>query len=80
MNPSVPSLIREYKYKDCIHVHETGCNVLENMDKVAKSRYESYKKFVEEAKEFKQKIKGFIILSYLITDLFWSHLYKSKLL
>ena len=27
------------------------------MDKVAKSRYESYKKFVEEAKEFKQKIK-----------------------
>lgn len=49
--------LSECKYKDCIHVHETGCNVLENMDKVAKSRYESYKKFVEEAKEFKQKIK-----------------------
>lgn len=45
------------KFKDCIHIHESGCNVLENIDKIHKTRYESYKKFVEEANEFKQKIK-----------------------
>ncbi len=45
------------KFKDCIHIHEFGCNVLENIDKISKSRYESYKKFVEEAKEYKQKIQ-----------------------
>lgn len=49
--------LSECKFKDCIHIHETGCNVLENIAKIASSRYESYKKFVEEAKEFKQKIK-----------------------
>ena len=49
--------LSECKFKDCIHIHETGCNVIENIDKIANSRYESYKKFVEEAKEFKQKIK-----------------------
>lgn len=45
------------KFKDCIHIHELGCNVLENIDKISATRYESYKKFVEEAKEYKQKIK-----------------------
>lgn len=45
------------KFKDCIHIHENGCNVLTNIEKISKTRYESYKKFVEEAQEFKQKIK-----------------------
>lgn len=58
----VQNLFREFeefdgcKFKDCLHIHETGCNVLENIEKVSSSRYESYKKFVEEAKEYKQKI------------------------
>lgn len=49
--------LSDCKFKDCIHVHEVGCNVLKNLDKIAVSRYESYTKFLEEAKEFKQKIK-----------------------
>lgn len=44
------------KYSDCLHICEKDCNVLENIDKIAFSRYKSYKKFVEEAREFKKKI------------------------
>ena len=45
------------KYKDCLHLSEDGCsykNIIENM---SESRYESYKKFVAEAKEYEEKIK-----------------------
>lgn len=45
------------KFKDCLHIHEDGCKVLENIDKIDTSRYESYLSFVQEAKEFKEKIK-----------------------
>lgn len=44
------------RYKDCLHIRENDCNVIENSDKISVSRYESYKKFVEEAKAYKQKI------------------------
>lgn len=47
----------ECKYADCLHIHEDGCKVLENLDKIDESRYESYLAFVEEAKEFKEKVK-----------------------
>jgi len=45
------------KYPDCLHLTEDGCNVLENLDKIDSSRYESYCKFVSEAGEYKEKIR-----------------------
>ena len=45
------------KYTDCLHIHEDGCNVLENIDKIDNTRYESYLEFVNEAKEYKEKVK-----------------------
>lgn len=44
------------KYKDCIHVDEDGCSAVNIINKMSKSRYDSYKKFVLEAKEYEQKI------------------------
>ena len=41
------------KFQNCIHVHETDCAVKGN---VLESRYKSYLDFVEEAKEYKEKI------------------------
>jgi len=45
------------KFADCLHYLESGCAVLANLDKIPRSRYESYLAFVEEAKEYKEKIK-----------------------
>lgn len=45
------------KFKDCLHIKEDGCNVLEHIDEIDISRYQSYLAFVQEAKEFKEKIK-----------------------
>lgn len=45
------------KYSDCLHINEDGCNVLDNIDKIDSTRYESYLEFIEEAKEYKEKIK-----------------------
>ncbi len=47
----------ECKYSDCLHINEDGCNVLENIDKIDESRYESYIAFIDEAKEYKERIK-----------------------
>ena len=46
------------KYPDCLHIHETDCAVKANLGKIDESRYESYVSFVEEAKEYKEKIKN----------------------
>lgn len=45
------------KFKDCLHIQEEGCSVLENIDDIDLSRYQSYLSFVQEAKEFKEKVK-----------------------
>lgn len=45
------------KYADCLHFHEDGCNVIANLDKIDDSRYDSYLAFVNEAKEYKEKVK-----------------------
>ncbi len=45
------------KYADCLHIHEDGCNVLAHIDKIDSTRYESYLEFVNEAKEYKEKVK-----------------------
>lgn len=47
----------ECKYSDCLHINEDGCNVLNNIDKIASTRYESYLAFIDEAKEYKERIK-----------------------
>ena len=41
------------KFADCLHNTEIGCAVLENIENIDISRYESYLAFVEEAKEYK---------------------------
>ena len=49
---------REYcKFPDCLHISESGCAVLDNLDKIHSTRYESYLEFVEEARVFKDKVK-----------------------
>lgn len=45
------------KYPDCIHIHETECAVKANLGRIDETRYESYVAFVEEAKEYKEKVK-----------------------
>ena len=45
------------KYGDCLHINEDGCSVLEHFAEIDDSRYESYLAFVEEAKEYKEKLK-----------------------
>lgn len=47
----------ECKFTDCLHIQEEGCSVLDNIDDIDLSRYQSYLSFVEEAKEFKEKVK-----------------------
>lgn len=46
------------KFTDCLHIQEEGCSVLDNIDDIDLSRYQSYLSFVEEAKEFKEKVKN----------------------
>ncbi len=45
------------KFADCTHTKENGCEVLNNSDKIAPSRFQSYKSFFKESQEFKEKIK-----------------------
>lgn len=43
-------------YRDCLHLNENGCKVIENINHISSSRYNSYKHFIEESLEFKKKI------------------------
>lgn len=45
------------KYADCLHFHEDGCNVIAHLEDIDETRYDSYLAFVEEAKEYKERIK-----------------------
>lgn len=45
------------KFQDCLHITELGCAVKDNLDKIDETRYQSYIEFVEEAKEYKNKVK-----------------------
>jgi ribosome biogenesis GTPase len=47
---------QECHFSDCLHLTEEGCNVLEHLDNIAPSRYESYKIFVQEAQEYKERL------------------------
>ncbi len=46
----------ECKYRNCLHTGEEGCAYKQTIINMAPSRYESYKKFIEEAKEYEEKI------------------------
>ena len=46
------------KYSDCLHncEEDLSCNVIKNLDKIEKTRYESYLMFLSEAIEYKETI------------------------
>jgi len=56
--PEIKTFANKCKFADCLHINEIGCNVINNLDNINTSRYESYCKFVEEAKTYKEKIKN----------------------
>lgn len=45
------------KFQDCLHINETDCAVKAHLGEIDMTRYESYVAFVEEAKEYKEKVK-----------------------
>jgi len=51
-------LKQKCKYRDCLHIIDTSkeCNVIQNLDKIDISRYESYIEFLEETKLYKTKV------------------------
>ena len=44
------------KFSDCLHEKEIGCVVLENLENIDETRYQSYLQFVKEAKEYKKQV------------------------
>lgn len=44
------------KFKDCLHIGELGCGAEDIIKETPMERYESYKKFVAEAKEYEEEI------------------------
>ncbi len=55
--PDIYEYAKDCKFSDCLHVKKYGCNVLQNIDKIEPSRYESYIMFLNEAKEYEKQIK-----------------------
>lgn len=55
--PDIAKFRDECKYSDCLHINEDGCSVLTNIEKIDPTRYESYLTFVDEAKEYKERVK-----------------------
>lgn len=45
------------KFQDCLHLNETDCAIKAHIGEIDETRYESYIAFVEEAKEYKEKVK-----------------------
>lgn len=45
------------KFQDCLHINESGCAVKEHINEIDPTRYQSYLEFVEEAKDYKEKVK-----------------------
>ncbi|MBR6162622.1 ribosome small subunit-dependent GTPase A [bacterium] len=51
------SLKEKCKFKDCTHINEIECAFEHLRSSISPTRFESYKKFVGEAKKFKERIK-----------------------
>lgn len=45
------------KFQNCLHINETDCAIKAHIGKINETRYESYLAFVDEAKEYKEKVK-----------------------
>lgn len=46
--PELTELYEGCKFSNCMHLVEQGCNVMSNLDKIAPSRYQSYRLLVAE--------------------------------
>jgi ribosome biogenesis GTPase len=55
--PEINKYRKNCKFQDCLHINEAGCSVLEHINNIDETRYLSYIEFVEEAKNYKEKIK-----------------------
>ena len=44
------------KFSNCLHVGEVGCSAVDIISNMHPIRYDSYKKFVQEAQEYKKEI------------------------
>ena len=55
--PEISKYKHECKFQDCLHNNESGCSVKEHLDEIDETRYKSYLEFIEEAKEYKEKVK-----------------------
>lgn len=55
--PEIAKYRDNCKYSDCLHINEDSCNVLANIDKIDSTRYESYLAFIDEAREYKERVK-----------------------
>ena len=45
------------KYQDCLHINETDCAIKAHLGDIDVTRYDSYVAFVDEAKDYKEKVK-----------------------
>ncbi len=54
--PEIAKYNKYCKFNDCLHITESCCSVLDNIKKIPQSRYQSYITFVEEAREYKEKL------------------------
>ena len=45
------------KFQNCLHINETECAIKSHLGEIDETRYESYVIFVDEAKEYKEKVK-----------------------
>lgn len=52
----IHKLASDCKFNNCLHTTESDCSVIGRIENIDNTRYESYLKFVEEAKEYKEKI------------------------
>ena len=55
--PEINKYRANCKFQDCLHINENDCAVKNNLYKIDKTRYQSYIEFVEEAKNYKEKVK-----------------------
>lgn len=45
------------KFQDCLHINETDCAIKAHLGEIDETRYESYLAFVDESKDYKEKVK-----------------------
>lgn len=55
--PEISKYKNDCKFQDCLHVSEKGCAVKEHLKDIDETRYQAYMEFVNEAKEYKEKVK-----------------------